>query len=246
MDEFNFEDVRIAAPCKSSWAKMKGDDRVRFCSQCELNVYNVMDMTQEEAVNLISETEGRLCIRLWRRRDGTIITKDCPMSFKKLRYGYAVLSTLIGGAVLSTMHFFGMISSQELELAEKKKDLEAGHCARGRVVVAVKNMTRGSRIFQSDLVEREVDYQRIPNNAIGSKNVIDGMRLANDVEEGTIFSWRDILPQEGALVKPDPEAFEMNLTQSELKVVDEIARKKRSSVSQIMNRWIHERIQKEN
>lgn len=244
MDEFNFEDVRIAVPCKSSWAKMKGDDRVRFCSQCSLNVYNIMEMTQEEAVNLISETEGRLCIRLWRRRDGTIITKDCPMSFKKLRYGYAVFSALVGGAILSTMHFFGLISSQEQQLAEKYRDLEAGHAVKGKVVLAGKNMARGSTVYQSDLIEKEVWYRQIPINAIYSKFDIDGKNLASDIEEGSILTRQDIMPLEGLMVKPDNESFALDLSESELNEMDKIAQKEKSSVSQIINRWIHEKIKK--
>jgi len=33
--------VRIAAPCPADWDRMLGNDRVRFCGQCSLNVYNL-------------------------------------------------------------------------------------------------------------------------------------------------------------------------------------------------------------
>lgn len=32
------ESIRIAAPCKADWNAMTGDERVRFCGQCKLNV----------------------------------------------------------------------------------------------------------------------------------------------------------------------------------------------------------------
>ena len=31
-------------------------------------------------VKILRETEGRLCVQLWRRADGTLITADCPVA----------------------------------------------------------------------------------------------------------------------------------------------------------------------
>ena len=70
--------LRIARPCPASWSAMEGDDRVRHCSRCRLNVYNLSAMTEAEALRLLAETEGRRCIRLYRRADGTVLTRDCP------------------------------------------------------------------------------------------------------------------------------------------------------------------------
>ena len=58
---------------------MRGDDRVRHCSQCDLNVFNLSAMTTVEAESLIQESEGRLCVRYFQRRDGTVIPADCPV-----------------------------------------------------------------------------------------------------------------------------------------------------------------------
>jgi hypothetical protein len=77
--------VRIAAPCKADWEQMLGSERVRFCGQCNLNVYNLSSMTRSEAESLIARTEGRLCVRFYRRRDGSIITKDCPVGLRAIR-----------------------------------------------------------------------------------------------------------------------------------------------------------------
>ena len=70
--------TRIASPCHASWEGMTGDERVRHCCDCRLNVYNIAEMSRDEAVQLIQEHEGRLCIRIYQRRDGTVITRDCP------------------------------------------------------------------------------------------------------------------------------------------------------------------------
>ena len=59
---------------------MEGDEWVRHCGECRLNVYNVSAMTEEKALELIAEREGRLCVRFYQRHDGTVLTEDCPGS----------------------------------------------------------------------------------------------------------------------------------------------------------------------
>jgi hypothetical protein len=72
----NLDHVRIAAPCYANWDSMFGDERVRFCGQCKLNVYNLSDMTKIEAERLVARADGRLCIRYYMRRDGSILTNN--------------------------------------------------------------------------------------------------------------------------------------------------------------------------
>jgi hypothetical protein len=79
--------VVIASPCPASWAGMLGDEKVRFCELCRLNVYNLSAMTRAEAEELVLEREGRLCATFYQRRDGTILTRDCPVGLSALRRG---------------------------------------------------------------------------------------------------------------------------------------------------------------
>jgi len=77
--------VRVASPCTADWDSMIGSDRARFCSQCELNVFNLSAMTRAEAERLIANAETRLCLRFYRRPDGSIITQDCPVGLRRLK-----------------------------------------------------------------------------------------------------------------------------------------------------------------
>ncbi|MCA9279782.1 MAG: hypothetical protein H6815_09370 [Phycisphaeraceae bacterium] len=80
------EDIRIASPCPMSWDEMAGDDRTRFCEMCKLHVHNITGMTRDEATELIRNAEGsRLCVRMYRRADGTILTQDCPIGLRAIR-----------------------------------------------------------------------------------------------------------------------------------------------------------------
>jgi hypothetical protein len=77
--------IHIASPCAADWNEMVGDERRRFCSQCSLNVYNLSGMTGDEAENLLLTSEGRVCVRFYRRKDGTILTKDCPVGWQAVK-----------------------------------------------------------------------------------------------------------------------------------------------------------------
>ncbi|MCI0643023.1 MAG: hypothetical protein L0Y72_28000 [Gemmataceae bacterium] len=85
MATYTLEEISIATPCGASWNEMSGDDRVRFCSQCRLSVYNLADMSRREAEEFIAANEGRACIRMYRRPDGTVLTRDCPVGLRHWR-----------------------------------------------------------------------------------------------------------------------------------------------------------------
>jgi len=84
---------------------MVGDERVRHCAECNLNVYNLSAMTERQVQALIAESSGkRLCTRFYRRADGTILTQDCPWSFRAMqrkvsRLGAAILTGLMSVSV---------------------------------------------------------------------------------------------------------------------------------------------------
>ncbi len=96
------DNVRIATPCSESWDGMVGDDRVRFCGGCMKNVYNVSAMSSDEAETLIADKEGDVCVRLYRRKDGTVITSDCSVGLRRKRVTKIAAAALaFGGAGLA-------------------------------------------------------------------------------------------------------------------------------------------------
>jgi hypothetical protein len=97
------EDIRIASPCHARWDAMTGDDRARHCRSCERTVYNLSALSAEEAAKLFVAHEGRICVRIYRRRDGTIITRDCPVGrSERLRKG-------IRTAIVRTASWLGFL-----------------------------------------------------------------------------------------------------------------------------------------
>ncbi len=87
----NLDQVRIAAPCPASWASMEGDEKVRYCGLCKLNVYNISEMSRREAEAFLAKSEGRTCIRMYQRADGKVLTRNCPVGLS-LIYRRMILS----------------------------------------------------------------------------------------------------------------------------------------------------------
>lgn len=129
--------VRIAAPCHADWDSMTGTERARFCSSCNLHVYNLSAMTRTEAECLVVESEGRLCVHFYRRSDGTILTQNCPVGVQRLKQRAQRMATATISAVLGFMTGFGshsgysfgtelkrLLTQPEPQLVESMEDAE--------------------------------------------------------------------------------------------------------------------------
>jgi len=60
--------------------------RARFCDSCERPVYDSKALTRDELLDLIAQHEDQRlpCMRLHRRPDGTIVTRDCFAPFVRV------------------------------------------------------------------------------------------------------------------------------------------------------------------
>lgn len=130
------DDIRIASPCHERWDDMSGDDRARFCASCAKTVYDLSTMTRDEAERLLSEREGSLCVRLWQRDDGTVLTADCPVGGRRKRVRLAIYGALGGGA-LTAMAVMAVATPQMGAPAmpmESFVEMEPGQVAGGVVL----------------------------------------------------------------------------------------------------------------
>src|SRR5690242_17053607 len=92
-------EMHIAKPCNQSWTAMKGDERVRFCGSCQKNVYNLTEMSEEEIEELIRQTDGKFCGRLYRRTDNRVMAQDCPKGVAAVRRRLGLgLAAMVGAA----------------------------------------------------------------------------------------------------------------------------------------------------
>lgn len=102
--------IHIASPCSADWAGMIGTDRKRYCGDCKLNVYNLSGMTTSEAEDLLTRSEGRLCVRYFRRADGTILTQNCPVGWAKVKQRVSRVATAAFSLLVTLLAGIGFMS----------------------------------------------------------------------------------------------------------------------------------------
>ncbi|MBS2006660.1 MAG: hypothetical protein JST01_06445 [Cyanobacteria bacterium SZAS TMP-1] len=138
-NRYTLDDVMIAAPCEVAWESMVGDGRVRHCLSCKLNVYNIKELSAaqaEELINSDAARSGRICMRLYRRSDGTIMTKDCPQGLARIRsattrtWRYAAAAML---AALTGLSAMAQDSPREATPGKDKECKEQPNGIMGRV-----------------------------------------------------------------------------------------------------------------
>lgn len=100
---FNVDEIRVASPCHARWNDMTGDERARFCGQCQKHVYNLSAMTRAQIETLVREKEGKFCGRFYRRADGRMLTADCPSRLRRVRERIARVGGVFCALFLSAM-----------------------------------------------------------------------------------------------------------------------------------------------
>jgi len=92
--------ITIPSPCTADWDSMIGNDRVRFCEHCNLDVHNLSLMTRSQAQRLVARSNGRLCVRYHQDPAGQPLT--LPVRQKLHRIGRRV-SKIAAGAFSATL-----------------------------------------------------------------------------------------------------------------------------------------------
>ncbi len=87
----------IGKPCEESWAGMEGGARQRHCQLCNKQVRNFAAMTPREIERAVVETGGRLCARITRRADGTLVMQE-RRPRASVAAGWVASASLVAGA----------------------------------------------------------------------------------------------------------------------------------------------------
>jgi hypothetical protein len=112
------DSIEVANPCRADWNKMQGDERTRFCATCAKNVYNLSGMSRNEAEKLVYAREGELCVRFYRRADGTIITDDCPVGLRVMRRPLKWMTTTVAIVAAPLFTFAAVMTGGRVNAAQ--------------------------------------------------------------------------------------------------------------------------------
>jgi hypothetical protein len=136
---FRLANVRIASPCKQRWADMIGDDRVRVCHGCDRPVFDLSEMTREQAEAVLAARGITPCVRFYRRPDGTVMTADCRTGARRSRrLAVVAAGTALLGSSSAMAEPAGPAPADDAPAADQPADPElVGH----EVIEVVSSLT---------------------------------------------------------------------------------------------------------
>src|SRR5438105_5814928 len=77
--------LRVVSLCTVTGAETTGYDPFPYTTLFRSNVYNLSAMTEAEGEALIIEKEGKLCARIYRGYNGTLLSRECLVCWRPVR-----------------------------------------------------------------------------------------------------------------------------------------------------------------
>src|SRR5262245_31200953 len=74
------DQLEVVSPCSTGWDRMSGDDKKRFGPGGNKFVYDLSQMTRRQVEVIVSIHRGRMCARIARRPDGSLLTLETPQA----------------------------------------------------------------------------------------------------------------------------------------------------------------------
>lgn len=210
---------------------MEGDDRIRFCSDCKLNVYNLSGMTRVEAEELVATREGRLCVTFIRRFDGTIITKDCQTIVGRVKDSFRFVASFIA-AIMSGASLLTACSQPVTPTTGQvcERDPMNTPTARKTVFVVKNDISAGDKISKDTVEEKLVPPTNVPSNAATALE--HGSIARYDIEGGSVLSTNDIVEAQHAV------PIDVALSDNEMMQVEKIAKESNKSINEVVTGWV--------
>ncbi len=145
--------VSQAGRCRERWGAMTGDDRVRRCSRCRSQVYDLGGLSSDESERVLEAHGDASAPRLFQREDGTVLSADCPVGRPRKVARAIVATTALTVAALTLAALVGLSARSTAEPA-------AGRAA---VAVGAASEQLGARVWQAygprlEALAREMGY----------------------------------------------------------------------------------------
>lgn len=124
MPRISLENIRIASPCQVPWDGMHGNEQQRYCAQCRLQVFNLSGMSRADAEALVEANTDGMCVRLYRRADGTVLTADCPVGRWDVRRRLILAITGLAALLLLGITWSAALATQGGRSNLRVRDVE--------------------------------------------------------------------------------------------------------------------------
>ncbi|HSS18503.1 MAG TPA: ankyrin repeat domain-containing protein [Pyrinomonadaceae bacterium] len=146
--------ITIPSPCTADWNSMIGNDQVRFCQHCKLNVHDLSAISRNQAERLVAKSNGRLCIRYVRDPLGRLV--NLPATQKLHRISRRA-SRFVAGAFTATLSISSAVAQSSpasrlraVDTPAATQPVELGRTITGTITDGNGAVISGATIFISN------------------------------------------------------------------------------------------------
>jgi hypothetical protein len=91
-------------------------------------------MSRKQAEDLVRKSEGRMCVMMYRRADGTVLTDNCPIGLRTVRNALVRRWAATAALVASLLSLFGRAHAQTPPASGSSKGSAHSRTAAGKGV----------------------------------------------------------------------------------------------------------------
>jgi hypothetical protein len=116
------DSIEVKNACSEDWDKMTGTERVRFCSHCALEVNNISTLTRKQAMKLVRESNGRICVRYIKNPvdNSPVFAEKLYQITRRASIAAGVLSVTLSLSTVSYAQGRAMTIKTKTEISQKE------------------------------------------------------------------------------------------------------------------------------
>lgn len=102
--------LKIDFPCTADWNQMRGNERIRYCEECNKYVYDFARLPRRQVEEMMAASPGRICAKLTYKNNSLVFLdskpRPRPESHRASPLAAAILTAMLGintGAALPVM-----------------------------------------------------------------------------------------------------------------------------------------------
>lgn len=139
--------LTVNAPCTAEWDSMTGNEQVRFCTHCDKSVHNLSAMTRKEALRLVRDSAGGLCVRFHSDPRGRTLHEPATKLHLITRRASKMAAGAFGAAVALGATVLAQTPSGRQEVAAVRLDTRERSSLTGTVLGPNGTFVAGARVF---------------------------------------------------------------------------------------------------
>lgn len=139
--------LTVNSPCTAEWDSMAGNEQVRFCTHCEKSVHNLSAMTRKDALRLVRDSAGGLCVRFYSDPRGRTVHTNDRALYRITRRASKVAAGAFGAAVALGATVLAQTPQGKQEAAAVRVDARESASLTGTVLDQSGAVVAGVRVY---------------------------------------------------------------------------------------------------